>query len=187
MAERPDTHPASVVKVAVAILRFLAYTLISNSDKEERLIIIGLSNKRRLLVVIYTERGKKIRLISARKATHAKTRNMKNKTSQVKDDDMRPEYDFTSGVRGKYARELRENGYSIRVYSADGKFTEIHVLGEKTVVLAPDVSEYFPDSETVNHALRTLLSLVPEKRKAAARKRRDIRGRHAVSKNRARA
>ncbi len=42
-----------------------------HSDKEERLIIIGISNKRRLLVVIYTERGKKIRLISARKATHA--------------------------------------------------------------------------------------------------------------------
>jgi len=42
-----------------------------HSDKEERLIIIGISNKRRLLVVIYTERGKKIRLISARKATRA--------------------------------------------------------------------------------------------------------------------
>jgi hypothetical protein len=71
------------------------------------------------------------------------------------------------------------------VYNADGTFTETHVLGEKTVVLAPDVSEYFPDSEAVNHALRTLLSLVPEKRKAAARKGRDIRNRHIVSKRRA--
>ena len=42
-----------------------------HSDEEDRQIIIGMSNKRRLLVVIYTERGKKIRLISARKATRA--------------------------------------------------------------------------------------------------------------------
>jgi len=111
---------------------------------------------------------------------------MKTKTSQAKDDDMRPEYDFTGGVRGKYARELRENGYTIRVYNADGTFTETHVLGEKTVILAPDVSEYFPDSQAVNHALRTLLSLVPEKRKAVARKGRDIRDGRTVSKNRAR-
>ena len=33
------------------------------------MIIIGMSKNLRLLVVIYTERGKKIRLISARKAT----------------------------------------------------------------------------------------------------------------------
>ena len=111
---------------------------------------------------------------------------MKTKTSQATDDGMRPEYDFTGGVRGKYARELRESGYTIRVYNTDGTFTETHVLGEKTVVLEPDVSEYFPDSQAVNHALRTLLSLVPDKRKVTARKRRDIRGRRAVSKNRAR-
>jgi hypothetical protein len=110
---------------------------------------------------------------------------MKTKTSQATDDDMRPEYDFTGGMRGKYARELRENGYTIRVYNADGTFTETRVLGEKTVVLESDVSEYFPDSQAVNHALRTLLSLVPEKRKTVARKGRDIRGGHAVSKRRA--
>jgi hypothetical protein len=55
----------------------------------------------------------------------------------------------------------------------------------KTSVLESDVSEYFPDSQAVNHALRTLLSLVPEKRRTAARKGQDIRNRHAVSKNRA--
>jgi hypothetical protein len=100
---------------------------------------------------------------------------------------MRPEYDFTGGVRGKYARELRENGYTIRVYNADGTFTETRILGEKTVILAPDVSEYFPDSQAVNHALRTLLSLVPEKREVAAGKGRDIRNRHVVSKRRVKA
>ncbi len=40
-----------------------------HSQKEERLIIFGMSNKPRLLVVSFTERGQKIRLISARKAT----------------------------------------------------------------------------------------------------------------------
>ena len=104
-------------------------------------------------------------------------------TSQVTGDDMRPEYDFTGGVRGKYARELREHGYTIRVYNADGTFTETRVLGEKTVVLEPDVSEYFPDSQAVNHALRTLLSLVPEKRRAATRKERVLRERRVVPKS----
>jgi len=40
-----------------------------HSDDEERFIIIGMSYKKRLLVVVYTERGEIIRLISARKAT----------------------------------------------------------------------------------------------------------------------
>jgi len=89
--------------------------------------------------------------------------------------------------RGKYARELRENGYTIRAYNADGTFTETHVLGEKTVVLEPDVSEYFPDSQAVNHALRTLLSLVPDKRKAGARTKRDVHDQRTASKRHAKA
>jgi uncharacterized DUF497 family protein len=40
-----------------------------HSLAEERPIIIGISKRNRLLVVSYTERGKLIRLISARKAT----------------------------------------------------------------------------------------------------------------------
>lgn len=40
-----------------------------HSLDEERFIEIGLSNKNRLVVVIYTERGNTIRLISARPAT----------------------------------------------------------------------------------------------------------------------
>ncbi len=34
---------------------------------------------------------------------------------------MRPEYDFSGGVRGKYAKTLRENGYVIRARHADGR------------------------------------------------------------------
>ena len=39
------------------------------SDDEDRYIIIGESQRRRLLIVSYTEREDKIRLISAREAT----------------------------------------------------------------------------------------------------------------------
>ncbi len=39
------------------------------SDDEDRYIIIGGSQQRRLLIVSYTERENKIRLISARKVT----------------------------------------------------------------------------------------------------------------------
>ncbi len=42
---------------------------VEHSHSEERSIIIGVSNKNRLLVVTYTERSKVIRLISARQAT----------------------------------------------------------------------------------------------------------------------
>ena len=40
-----------------------------HSADEDRLILIGNSHQNRLLVVVHTERGDRIRLISARKAT----------------------------------------------------------------------------------------------------------------------
>lgn len=40
-----------------------------HSDDEERFVLLGLSYKGDLLVVIHTDRGNKIRIISARKAT----------------------------------------------------------------------------------------------------------------------
>ena len=42
-----------------------------HSAREERWLIIGTSYKRRLLVISFSERGTRIRLISARKATRA--------------------------------------------------------------------------------------------------------------------
>lgn len=42
-----------------------------HSEDEERYIIIGQSEQKRLLVVAYTEREQKIRLISARETTRA--------------------------------------------------------------------------------------------------------------------
>ena len=40
-----------------------------HSKVEERFIVLGRSHQRRLLVVVYTERGDKVRLISARRAS----------------------------------------------------------------------------------------------------------------------
>ncbi|MFH1707817.1 MAG: BrnT family toxin [Planctomycetota bacterium] len=51
-----------------------------HSDLEDRSVIIGLSTRMRLLVVVHTDRGDKIRMISARRAT-AVERNMYEKGS----------------------------------------------------------------------------------------------------------
>jgi hypothetical protein len=59
-------------------------------------------------------------------------------------DDMLPEYDFSKGVRGKYAKRYAE--------------------GSNVVVLSPDMAKVFPTSESVNEALRTLVRV--GKRKA---------------------
>ena len=97
---------------------------------------------------------------------------MKKKTSRksATRDEMRPEYDLSGGVRNRYAKQLRENGYTIRVYHRDGTISERQFPGERTVTLAPDVQEYFPTSQAVNRALRTLISIIPEKRKAITKK-----------------
>jgi hypothetical protein len=36
-------------------------------------------------------------------------------------------------------------------------------LADGAVMLEPDVRSYFPDSEAVNQALRSLIALIPEK------------------------
>jgi len=41
-----------------------------HSAEENRYIIVGLSNRPRLIMVSYTERGDRIRIISARELTH---------------------------------------------------------------------------------------------------------------------
>ena len=59
------------------------------------------------------------------------------KTSKLSVDDVRPEYDFRGGQKGKYAARFRE--------------------GTNIVVLDPDVAAEFKDSQAVNEALRGIL------------------------------
>ncbi len=88
----------------------------------------------------------------------------------VENDDMRAEYDFSGGVRGKHAK-MMQDGYTITIHNTDGTTTVKTVEPrQSTVVLEPDVAAYFPDSEAVNNALRTLINLVPKPRKTRVRK-----------------
>ena len=80
-------------------------------------------------------------------------------TKKTKKDEMRAEYDFSKAVRGKHHRSL-ENGYTVHVRQGDGTTVVNHyALTEGTVLLAPDVREYFSDSQSVNEALRSLIHL----------------------------
>ena len=61
--------------------------------------------------------------------------------SQLENDDLRPEYPIElirSGIRGKYAKRFKE--------------------GSNVVVIDPDLSDAFPNSEAVNEALRDYLA-----------------------------
>jgi hypothetical protein len=73
-------------------------------------------------------------------------KNMRN------DPDMLEEYDFSSGVRGKYA----------------GRYAE----GTNIVVIDPDVAEYYPDHDSVNESLRSLIAILEKRKKAESRIRR---------------
>jgi len=92
------------------------------------------------------------------------------KASRQDDDDMRTEYDFTGGTRGKHCRALQA-GYTVTIRGADGT-TEVREVKprEGVIVLASDVRDYFPDSQSVNAALRSLIRLIPRKRRPARKK-----------------
>ena len=71
--------------------------------------------------------------------------------------EMRDEYDFSKGVRGKHYRLFRE-GHTVRVHKEDGTVSVHYFTQEEgAVMLDPDVRARFPDSESVNRALRTLM------------------------------
>ncbi|GIK56375.1 MAG: hypothetical protein BroJett015_20380 [Chloroflexota bacterium] len=76
--------------------------------------------------------------------------------------DMQPEYDFSGGVRGKHFREMRQ-GYRVTIHNEDGSTTiKEYEPDEGWIALDPDVRRYFPDSESVNRTLRSLIALIPE-------------------------
>jgi hypothetical protein len=56
--------------------------------------------------------------------------------------EMLEEYDFSVGVRGKYAARFAR--------------------GSHVVVLDPDVAQVFSDSEAVNRALRALVGIIQD-------------------------
>ena len=81
---------------------------------------------------------------------------MKKKDHSDKSE-MRDEYDFSKGVRGKHYRQFRE-GHTVRIEKEDGTVSVHHFTQEEgAVMLDPDVKARFPDSESVNRALRTMI------------------------------
>jgi len=56
------------------------------------------------------------------------------------DPEMLEEYDFSNGIRGKYASKYKK--------------------GTNIVALDPELIEYFPDSASVNEALKSLARLM---------------------------
>ncbi|MBW1786732.1 MAG: hypothetical protein JRK53_08980 [Deltaproteobacteria bacterium] len=59
------------------------------------------------------------------------------------DPNMLEEYDFTNGIRGKYANKYSE--------------------GTNLVLIDPDVTEFFPDHDSVNDALRSLIRIIKKR------------------------
>lgn len=84
---------------------------------------------------------------------------MKNdKENSSEENEMRAEYDFSGGVRGKHFNAYRQ-GHTVKVNKRDGS-TEVHYFTQEdgAVMLDPDVKRHFPDSESVNRALRSLIA-----------------------------
>ena len=91
-------------------------------------------------------------------------------TTQTEGDSMRDEYNFAGGMRGKHYRAMQA-GYTITIHQPDGTTVVKEVKPQEgAVVLAPDVREYFPDSESVNTALRSIIKLIPGKRHPAKKR-----------------
>ena len=69
------------------------------------------------------------------------------KKKNICDDEMLPEYDFSDGIRGKYAARLaEENGY---------------------VKIDPIVAKYFNKSEDINKILLAIINSFPAKNSAS--------------------
>jgi hypothetical protein len=72
---------------------------------------------------------------------------MSQENDRLEEDEMRPEYDFRGGVRGKYYKQYME--------------------GTNVVLLDPDVAVVFHDSESVNQALRVIIKAAEHLKESA--------------------
>jgi hypothetical protein len=68
---------------------------------------------------------------------------MKKAAKSKNGSNMLDEYDFSSGVRDKYAKRYAED--------------------KNVIVLAPDLAAAFPDAQSVNDALRALMQIAQRK------------------------
>ena len=64
-----------------------------------------------------------------------------------KDQDMLEEYNFSSAIQGKYAKKYAE--------------------GTNVVVIEPDIAKFFPDHDSVNNALRSIVEIIKRQESTA--------------------
>lgn len=79
----------------------------------------------------------------------------RNTSAELDPDEILPEYDFSGGVRSKYAARYAE--------------------GTNIVVLDPDVAAVFPTGTAVNEALRALAGIIERHGRGKPRRRRPAR------------
>ncbi len=83
---------------------------------------------------------------------------MKKDKKDLNGINMRDEYDFSKGVRGKHYKSYRE-GHTVIIHKDDGtKSIQYFKEEDGAIMLDPDIKIHFPDSESVNKALRSLIS-----------------------------
>lgn len=83
---------------------------------------------------------------------------MKKDKKDPNDINMRDEYDFSKGVRGKHYKAYRE-GHTVIIHKDDGtQSIRYFTQQDGAIMLDPDIKIHFPDSESVNKALRSLIS-----------------------------
>ncbi|MBS9388853.1 MAG: hypothetical protein HEQ33_08150 [Dolichospermum sp. WA123] len=91
---------------------------------------------------------------------------MNEKIQYELEDDLKEEYDLSqlkNPIRGKYSQRYQQ-GYSVTIHHEDGTTTVEHFPKQNDIIiLDPDVKQYFPNSESVNSTLRSLIKLIPQK------------------------
>ncbi len=75
-----------------------------------------------------------------------------------KDDEMLAEYDFTdkAAIKGRYATAYKA-GHSVRIFDGDRLVSDDYFAA-----IEPDVREHFPDSISINKALRRLIPIISD-------------------------
>jgi hypothetical protein len=80
------------------------------------------------------------------------------KKQKANDIDMRKEYDFSGGIKGKHYKAYRA-GHTVHITKEDGTTSvQYFTLKDGSVMLDPDVKPHFPDSDSVNRALRSIIA-----------------------------
>ena len=130
-----------------------------HSAGEARCLLLGQTSRHRLIVIAFTEPGpdmtasgssqpalpiaaSAMTMKKAKRKAAPSRRAVREPTPAT--DEIHPHYDFSAGVRGKYAARYRE--------------------GTNVVLLEPDVAERFPDAAAVNRALRVLANAADEEK-----------------------